>query len=128
MRLVAPKTIAQQDLQGLHRIRQRLIQQRTALTNQIRSLLAEYGITAPRQVGQLRRRLPAILDDPTNELTGLGRELFGDLYRETDARSRWITELQRRRGTNRACVAVANKNARILWALMAKREAYRRAA
>jgi transposase len=34
---------------------------------------------------------------------------------KTDTRSRWIVEIQRRRGTNRTCVAVANKNARILW-------------
>ena len=39
MRVVMPKSIAQQDLQSLHRIRQRLSQTRTALTNQIRGLL-----------------------------------------------------------------------------------------
>lgn len=82
MRFVAPKTVAQQDLQGLHRIRQRLVQARTALVNQIRGLLTEYGITIPQHIGQRRRRLPAILEDPTNELTGVGRELFGDLSRE----------------------------------------------
>ncbi len=47
---------------------------------------------------------------------------------KTDARSRWIAEKQRLRGTNRTCVAVANKNARILWALMAKHETYQRVA
>src|SRR5437870_2832242 len=44
MRFVAPKTIVQQDLQGLHRVRQRRIQARTALVNQLRGLLTEYGI------------------------------------------------------------------------------------
>jgi len=45
-----------------------------------------------------------------------------------DARSRWVSNIKARRGTNRACVALANKNARILWALMAREEAYHKAA
>lgn len=45
-----------------------------------------------------------------------------------DSRSRWIKALAQRRGTNKATVALANKNARILWALMARDEAYRQAA
>jgi len=47
---------------------------------------------------------------------------------KTDARSRWITEKQCLRGTHRTCVAVANKNARILWAFMAQHEPYQRVA
>lgn len=43
MRFVAPKTIAQQDLQALHHLRERRIQERSALCNQLRGLLAEYG-------------------------------------------------------------------------------------
>lgn len=68
MRFAEPKTVAQQDLQGLHRIRQRLIQSLTAL---ISGLLTEYGITVPRQAAQLRRRLPILLNDPTSEFTSL---------------------------------------------------------
>ena len=45
-----------------------------------------------------------------------------------DARSRWVNELVARRGTNRAVVAVANKNARIVWSLLARGEDYRPAA
>jgi transposase len=47
---------------------------------------------------------------------------------KADSRSRWIADKQRRLGTTKACVAVANKNARIIWALLAKDEPYRRAA
>jgi len=47
MRFVAAKSIEQQDLQALHRIRSRLIGCRTQLGNQIRGLLAEYGIVLP---------------------------------------------------------------------------------
>ena len=44
MRFVTPKTTAQQDVQALHRLRERRLQERTVLCNQIRGLLAEYGL------------------------------------------------------------------------------------
>jgi transposase len=47
---------------------------------------------------------------------------------KTDRRNIWIADKQRRIGTTKACVAVANKNARIIWALLAKDEPYRVAA
>jgi len=47
---------------------------------------------------------------------------------KTDRRNLWIADKQRKLGTNKACVAVANKNARIIWALLAKDEQYRPAA
>jgi transposase len=47
---------------------------------------------------------------------------------KTDSRSRWVNTLRQRRGFNKTCVAIANKNARIAWALLAKDEDYRRAA
>ena len=234
MRYVVPKTIDQQDLQSLHRVRQRLIQGRTALVNQIRGLLAEYGLVVPKHIGQLRRQLPILLADTSNELTLLGRETFAQLHEDlvasdtrihqvetrlrqicsasercqrlvqlegigpliatamvaavgdptafkngrqlaawlglvprqdssgdrqvllgiskrgdrylrtllihgaravvwragakTDARSQWIANKRLHRGMNRTCVAVANKNARIIWALLAKGEDYRKAA
>lgn len=47
MRFVAIKTLEQQDLQALHRVRSSLMAQRTAQVNQIRGLVAEYGLVAP---------------------------------------------------------------------------------
>jgi len=47
---------------------------------------------------------------------------------KTDRRNQWIAEKQRKLGTTKACVAVANKNARIIWALLTKDEPYRVAA
>lgn len=226
MRFVGIKEVAHQDIQSLHRIRSGYIQSRTRIVNQIRGLLAEYGVVVGRQVGQLRRRLPEILEDAENELTGFGRGLFAELYEELvrldkriaacdqqidqifkgselcqrlvevegigpitatalvasvsdpkvfqkgrqmsawlglvpkqnstggktvllgiskrgdrylrtllihgaravvsraegkdDARSRWINQLKQRCGMNKACVALANKNARIVWALMVR--------
>ncbi len=234
MRFVPAKSVEQQDIQSLHRVRSRLVSSRTQLANQICGLLMEYGIVLPQHVGQLRRGLPLILEDATSELTGFSRRLFsyldeellaveekiesieedlwtvyeasepcqrlaavegidpvtatalvaalsdgktfkngrqfaawlglvprqhssggkarlfgiskrGDPYRrtllvhgarsvvyrashKTDRRSLWIADKQRRLGTSKACLAVANKNARIVWSLIARGEVYRRAA
>ena len=234
MRFVAAKSVEQQDIQCLHRVRSRLVSSRTQLGNQICGLLMEYGIVLPQHLGQLRRGLPLALEDASNELTALSRRLFaslheellsleekiaaldeqivavhrasepcqriaavegigpltatalvaaisdgkafkngrqfaawlglvpkqhssggkarllgiskrGDTYlrtllihgarsvvyrasRKTDQRSLWIAEKQRKLGTSKACVAVANKNARIVWSLIAHEVPYRRAA
>jgi len=234
MRFVPQKSVEQQDLQCLHRVRSRLVACRTQLINQIRGLLAEYGIVLPQHPGQVRRGLPTVLEDAENQLTGFGRELFRNLYEElaqldekitdadnrihiafqntpdcrriaavegvgpliatavvaaisnghafengrqfsawlglvprqnssggkskllgiskrgdpylrtllihgarsvvfrakakTDKRSLWIIDKQQRLGTTKACVAVANKNARIIWSLIAREQEYRRAA
>lgn len=230
MRFVHRKSIEQQDVQALHRVRSRLIGSRTALVNQIRGLLAEYGVVLPQSIGQVRRGLPMVLEDAGNELSTLGRRLFNGLYEQlvdldkrieeldeeiarlfhsnsvcqrigeiegvgpliatamvsaigdgrsfkngrqlsawlglvprqessggktrllgiskrgdsylrtllvhgarsvvyragskADRRSHWIADKQRRLGTNRACVAVANKNARIIWAMLANEQRY----
>ena len=232
MRFVPIKSEAQQDLQALHRVREQLLKSRTALVNQVRGLLAEHGIVAPRGIAHLRRLMVEILAEPASRgLSGLfgetlfeiaerlrflderirtydlrigrvfahdercqrlakvegvgplvatalvaavgnanefksGRELSawlglvprqhssgnrnvllgiskrGDRYlrtllihgaratlrfaaRKRDPRSRWISAMRERRGTNIAAVALANKNARVLWALLAREEDYR---
>ena len=234
MRFVPAKSVEQQDIQSLRRVRSRLVSLRTGLANQIRGLLSEYGIVLPQYVSQLRRGLPLILEEASNGLTAFSRRLFASLYdellsleekigvldeqiesvyrasepcqrvgavegigpltatalvaamsdgkafkngrqfaawlglvprqgssgektrlfgiskrgdtylrtllihgaravvcrasRKTDPRSRWIADKQVRLGTSKACVAVANKNARIVWSLIARQETYRRAA
>lgn len=82
MRYVGIKTVEQQDMQAVHRVRSRLVKTQTQLTNQIRGLLAEYGIIIPRGMAGLRNRLPDILEDTTNELTSISREIFFELYEE----------------------------------------------
>jgi len=82
MKFVSIKTVEQQDIQGLHRIRERQMAQRTAIMNQIRGLLAEYGIVVAQGESVLRRRLPEILEDAENELTSFSRTLFEELYQE----------------------------------------------
>jgi transposase len=56
------------------------------------------------------------------------RAVVRTAVRKTDSRSMWVNELRQRRGHNRATVAVANKNARVIWALLTSGEPYRAAA
>ena len=64
-RLVTPKIAAHQDLQNMHRVRRCLIGAHTALLNQVRELLAEYGVVVPQQGSPLRRALLRLVDDLT---------------------------------------------------------------
>lgn len=233
MRYVPVNTVEQQDIQSLHRVRSRVVGQRTMLVNQIRGLLQEYGLVLPRLIGTVRRQLPAIMENAENGLTPRVRALLAELYaelrdldqrvermggaiqevfeqhevcqrlaaiegigpltatalvaavgdarvfkngrqmaawlglvprqastggrpqllgiskrgdryvrmlliqgahaamlhaaRKQDSRRRWILALKARRGPQITAVAVANKNARIAWALMARGEVYRKA-
>ncbi len=82
MRFVALKTIAQQDIQAIHRIRSERVQQRTAKVNQIRGLLAEYGIVVGRRVDMLQNALPLLLEDAENGLTTDFRALLEGLQQD----------------------------------------------
>jgi len=82
MRFVPSKTVAQQDIQSLHRIRSQLVARRTAQANQIRGLLMEYGIIIPKGISYVRKEIPGILKNAENELTVLFRALLKDLYDE----------------------------------------------
>ena len=230
MRFVPSKSLEQQDIQSLHRIRSQAVARRTALANQIRGLLMEYGIVIPKGISHVRKQLPRIMEDAENELTFLFREMLNELYDEMvhlderisklevkltaiatqnedcqrlltipgigllsatalvaaigdinvfkngrelaawlglvprqhstggkptllgiskrgdsylrtllihggrtvvrvadkyqDRRNQWVSEIDKRRGKNISAVAVANKNARIAWALLSKKSMY----
>jgi transposase len=230
MRFVPPKDVDQQDLQALHRVRDRLMSARTALVNEVHGLLHEYGIVIPKGVTKFRQAVVGILEAEQDKLTPLSQEMFwklvdefamlekqlasyqekletvatthsecqrlmtipgigpltatavvaavsdastfkngrqfaawlglvprqhstggkerllgiskrGDGYlrklfvhgaravvrgvrAKTDRRRHWIRELIARRGFNRTTVAVANKNARIVWALLTSHQEY----
>ena len=231
MRFVPVKTAEQQAGQSLHRIRSRLIRARTALVNEIRGLLGEFGLViTQRGAAAAHRLLQQSLETPDNGLPGKMRELLRELQDEllahdarlskfdqalqqearsdercqrlmnvegigpisataivaavgdakqfssarqfaawlglvpsqhssggknqlgsiskkgdtylrtlfihgarsalrackdkTDRRSVWVQQVQCRRNTNIATVALANKNARIIWAILSKGESY----
>jgi transposase len=230
MRFVPTKDVAQQDIQALHRVRERLIGERTALVNEVHGLMQEYGIVMPKGVAKFRQAVVGKLEAEKDKLTPLSQEMFwklveefaalevqlayyqekldalaqthpecqrlmtipgigpltatalvaavsdatafkngrqfaawlglvprqhttggkerllgiskrGDTYlrkllvhgaratirwvgHKTDRRSQWIRHLLEHRGKNRTAVAVANKNARIVWALLTSHQDY----
>lgn len=235
MRFVSTKSVEQQDMQAIHRVRERLIKARTALTNEVRGLLAEYGIViAKLGIAATRNGLMLSLEDAENGLSDKLRELLHDMQEElialeerikhyaikiqqhvntdervkrlleiegvgpisasaivtavgnakqfrsgrefaawlglvpsqhssggkehlggiskrgdkrlrtlvihgaravikmsekkTDKRSLWVNALVARRNKNIATVGLANKNARIMWAMLSKEKEYQRAA
>jgi transposase len=89
MRFVPSKELTQQDLQALHRVRERLVKARTALINEIRGLLSEYGIILPKGVVKFRQALLSTLEQEQAKLTELSREVFWQLHEE------WLTLEQR---------------------------------
>jgi transposase len=231
---VPKKTIEQQDIQAMHRARQRMVNHRTAVVSQIRGLLLDRGFAFAKSITRARRIIPALLSDMTNGLTVMARETIAELWdlmcdldrrvaaidkkidavfkadpacqriarikgvgpktatamvaavgngaefkngrhlaawlglvprqhssgdkrmmmgiskrgsqhlrsllvhgaravvrtapNKHDPHNRWVNDLRERRGFNRATVAVANKTARIIWAVLRTGEPYRAAA
>ena len=230
MRFVPIKTAAQQGLMALHCIREGFKEERTAWTNRMRGVLAEFGLVYGKSPKVLRAALPDVLEDASNELSGVARMTLqralehwrqlddcmlwcdrqisqhvrscdaakrasrvigigeigasaltasvtdfkqfksgrqfgawlgivprqnssggkaslgritkrGDNYLRTlliqgaksavmsvdkrdDPNSRWLKQLVERVGWQKACVAMANKNARILWAVMTREQGF----
>jgi transposase len=89
MRFVRIKTSEQMDMLALHRVRSRLVGQRTAVTNQVRSFLIERGITVRQGLNPLRKALPEILSSNSGPLSprmvGLIADLAAD-WRRLDER------------------------------------------
>jgi len=80
MREVAPKTIEQQSMQALHRLRESTVADRTTLVNQIRGLLSEFGIIFNQGIKNIREGLPSVLEDASNELTHTFRDALALKY------------------------------------------------
>lgn len=231
MKFVPIKKVEQQDVLLLHRARELVIKQKTAQANQIRGLLAEYGIIIPKGISHIKNMV-RILEDNKDKLTMKSHQIFIRLYKQfkiyvkqvaaydkeieqmaakdpmcreimkiegvgpltasaavatigdaklfkngrevsawlglvpkqhssgntirlsgitkrgdryvrkllinggrtivkncenkKDERSIWVADKKHRSGYNKAAVAVANKNARIIWAILASGECYRK--
>jgi transposase len=82
MKFVATKTADQLDLQALHRVRERLVSQRTGVTNQIRAFLLERGIAVRQGLRFLRAELPRILATRTDVLSPRMLRIVEDLARD----------------------------------------------
>jgi transposase len=89
MKFVATKTAEQLDLQALHRVRERLVSQRTGIINQIRAFLLERGIAVRQGLRFLRTELPGILAQRSDVLSPRMVHLIEDLagdWRRLDER------------------------------------------
>jgi transposase len=89
MKFVATKTADQLDLQALHRVRERLVSQRTGIINQIRAFMLERGIAVRQGIRFLRAELPIILASPTDVLSPRMLRVIEDLagdWRRLDER------------------------------------------
>jgi transposase len=95
MRFVAVKRVEQQDIQATHRIRAELMTQRTAKANQIRGLVAEYGLVAPLTLRALRVAIPEWLEDAENGLTDHFRTLLHGVWVDLLALDDRVLELDR---------------------------------
>lgn len=232
MRFVPPKSAEQLEIQAVHRIRQRVVANRTRLVNQVRGLLGEHGVVVARDITRIRRALGEIADSHGSEFGGIFIDMLRDMHDElaeldsrlagynrriknlfrsnemcqrigqiegvgpitatalvaavgdkscfkngrqfaawlglvpkqhssggkarllgiskrgdrylrtllihgaravlsrsagkTDARSQWIGRMRERRHPNVVAVALANKNARIIWSLLSRDQEYRR--
>jgi len=91
MHFVAVKTEEQQSVLMVHRARNLVVANRTALVNQIRGLLGEFGMVVAKGVGTLRAQLPRMLEDAETGLPALAREMLSGLLeqlRDLDQRVR----------------------------------------
>ncbi len=94
MRFVPIKTAEQQDILFIHRVRQRLVKNRTALANEIRGLLHEFGFVIPQGINKIMTKLTEILDE--GALSQLSYRTFSELKEEFLENDKKIKELEQR--------------------------------
>ena len=94
MRFVPVKNVEQQAVLAQHRVRQGFIKARTAQANQIRGLLAEFGLIIPQGIANIAKRVPELLEDATNELPGSFRLLVQRLMEHLKELDRQAGEIE----------------------------------
>jgi transposase len=133
MKFVATKTIDQLDLQAMHRVRERLVSQRTGIINQIRAFLLERGVAVRQGLRFLRAELPGILAGPfLGKISKRGNRYLRVLFAqaawvvlikpkswERHGLRSWIEAAKKRLHRNVLAIALANKLARIAWSVLA---------
>lgn len=95
MRFVPIKSLEQQSVLSLHRVRQGFVKARTAQANQIRGLLGEFGLVIPKGIWNLGSRVPELLEDASNGLPIALRQLIDRLTAHFKELDRQVRELER---------------------------------
>ncbi len=93
MRFVSIKTDDQLDLQALHRVRERVMQRRTAVINQIRAFLLERGMVFAKSPIRLREAIPSVLENVEEDLTPRMRNLIAMMWSEWKELERQLEEM-----------------------------------
>jgi transposase len=94
MRFVPIKNVEQQAVLALHRVRQGFVGARTAQANQIRGLLAEFGLVVPQGLSHVLGRVRELIEDASNELPGSFRLLIERLLDHLKELDRQVGELE----------------------------------
>jgi transposase len=108
MRFVPIKSIEQQGILSVHRVRQGFVKARTAQANQIRGLLGEFGLVIPKGICHVARCVPGLLEDASNELPLALRQLIDRLTSHLKGLDQQVRELERQiiawhRGSELSC-------------------------
>lgn len=95
MNFVPPKTLAQQGMLCVHRVREGLKEERFACMNRIRGLLGEFGVVLPQSPEVLRERLSDVIEDASNDIAGMARLVLQraqEHWREIEAHIQWCDQ------------------------------------
>jgi transposase len=95
MRFVEVRSPEQVDLQALHRVRDRLVAQRTRVICQMRAFCLEYGIAMHQGAGRFKSDFPAVVADESNDLTPAMRRLLASLFEDVRGLEARIAEVTR---------------------------------
>src|SRR6202165_4321718 len=95
MRFVPIKSIEQQAILSVHRVRQGFVKARTAQANQIRGLLGEFGLVIPQGIWNVTKRVPELLEDASNELPGAFRQLIDRLTEHLKELDRQVKDFEK---------------------------------
>jgi transposase len=93
-RFVPIKSIEQQAILSVHRVRQGFVKARTAQANQIRGLLGEFGLIIPQGIYNAAKRVPELLEDASNELPVPFRHLINRLTEHLKELDRQVKEFE----------------------------------
>jgi len=95
MNFVPVKTTVQQGLLCVHRLREGLKEERTACVNRIRGMLTEFGLVVSKSPEKLREKLTDMLEDASNDLSGVARLVIEEAYshwKEIEERIKWCDQ------------------------------------
>jgi transposase len=95
MRFVPIKSIEQQAILSVHRVRQGFVKARTAQANQIRGLLGEFGLVIPQGIWNVTKRVPELLEDASNELPVPFRHLIDRLTEHLKELDRQVKDFEK---------------------------------